>query len=228
MPQTPPLPLPSRLPAELLLEEEAARYALLRRLAPAIRHDLLGEFQPIGMLSAIMDRRLQDASPNLLQLRENSTALGQLSRTAASAFSDLFGWIAPKKDATTALGPGVRDCLAVLATEFRFRGVQIVNDVGELPVSLRLAALRSVLPAALIALSDQRTEAADLQLRAQQQGADLRLSAVLRPAERPADNGPVTEYRALRWRDVQVLAQAEAVGFRQTADTFELTFTALS
>jgi hypothetical protein len=228
MSQTPPLPLPSSSPDKLLLEEEAARYALLRHLAPAIRHDLLGEFQPIGMLSAIMDRRLQDAAPNLAQLRENSAALGQLSRTAASTLSDLFGWMIPKKDAVTGLGPGVRDCLSLLTTEFRFRGLQIVNDVGELPVSLRLAALRSVLPAALIALSSQRTGAADVRLRAQQQGAHIRLSAVLSPAERPADSGPFTEYRALRWRDVQVLAQAEAVGFMQTADTFELTFTALS
>ena len=49
--------------SEALVLEEAARYALLRRLMPAIRHHLVGEFQPIGMVAAMLERRLQAATP---------------------------------------------------------------------------------------------------------------------------------------------------------------------
>ena len=39
-------------------QEEAARYALLRPVAPTLRHHLAGEFQPLGMMAALMERRL--------------------------------------------------------------------------------------------------------------------------------------------------------------------------
>ena len=62
---------------------EAARYALLRRLAPTIRHHLVGEFQPIGMIATMLDRRLQSDAPNLTHLRDNSAALDKLARSSA-------------------------------------------------------------------------------------------------------------------------------------------------
>jgi len=92
-----PSPTPESMsePLEAPVLEEAARYALLRRLMPAIRHHLVGEFQPIGMIAAMMERRLQAATPNLASLRENSSMLGELSRTAAGTCTDLLTWIAP-------------------------------------------------------------------------------------------------------------------------------------
>ena len=50
---------------------ESARYALLRRLMPAIRHNLAGSLQPIGMVSAMLERRMQGASPDLEKLGKN-------------------------------------------------------------------------------------------------------------------------------------------------------------
>jgi hypothetical protein len=204
--------------------EEAARYALLRRLTPAIRHHLVGEFQPIGMIAAMMERRLQTDAPNLASLRDNSSMLGELSRTAAGKCTDLLSWIAPPKNATTRLDAGVLDCLNVLSTEFRFRGLVIVNKVGDMPALLPSAALRCVLPAALIALSDQQTGAADLILHANKVGNDTELSIVRMAAQRPADNPPTADYRALNWGDVAALAHAESVGLLRTAEGVRLRF----
>jgi hypothetical protein len=210
------------------LQAEAARYVLLRRLAPAIRHHLVGELQPIGMIATLLDRRLQGDAPNLTHLRENSAALGQLSRTAASTSMDLMSWLAPKNGAVTALDSGVLDCLSLLTTEFRFRGLAIVNDVTALPVQLSLMALRSVLPAALLALSDQQAGPADLVLTAHVVDAGVVLSIRRRPAERNAENRPSTDYRALTWDDVAALAQAESVDFSPSADAVELRFSEVS
>lgn len=219
-----PTPEPLPEPPDDLVLEEAARYALLRRLTPAIRHHLVGEFQPIGMIAAMMERRLQVAAPNLPSLRDNSSMLGELSRTAAGKCTDLLSWIAPPKNASTRLDAGVRDCLNVLSTEFRFRGLLIINEVGDMPMLLASAALRSVLPAALIALSDQQTGAADLILQAHPLGKDTELSIVRQAAQRPADNQPTADYRALRWGDVAALARAESVGLSHTADGAKLRF----
>lgn len=204
--------------------EEAARYALLRRLAPTIRHHWVGEFQPIGMIATMLDRRLQGDAPNLAHLRENSAALGKLSRTAASTCMNLMSWLVPKNGAVTRLDSGVLDCLSLLTTEFRFRGFVIANDVGEMPVELSLMALRSVLPTALLALSDQQPGPADIVLTASAADGGVALSMLRRAAERNADNSLSTDYRALTWNDVETLAQAESVGFTQSADAVHLMF----
>ena len=89
----------------------------------------------------------------------------------------------------------------------------------------RRLALRSVLTAALIALSDEESGAADLHLQARKLGNDAELSLLRLPADRAADNSPTGDYRQLNWRDVQALAQAEAVGFSRSVDSVHLIFT---
>ena len=203
---------------------EAARYALLRRLAPTIRHHLVGEFQPISMIATMLDRRLQSDVPNLSHLRENSAALGKLARNSANTCKNLMSWLAPKAGATTRLDSGVAECLSLLTAEFRFRGFVIVNETAEIAVEVTTAALRSVLPAALLALSDQQAGPVDLVLKAGVVSGGVVLSITQRSAERSAENSPSSDYRALTWIDVAALAQAESVGFAQSAGTVQLTF----
>ena len=207
---------------------EAARYALLRRLAPTIRHHLVGEFQPIGMIATMLDRRLQSDAPNLNHLRDNSAALGKLARTSANTCMNLMSWLAPKTNAVTPLSSGVVDCLNLLTTEFRFRGFVIVNDIAELLVDVSTTALRSVLPAALLALSDEQYGPADFVLRAEALSDGVALSIVRLPVERSAENSPASDYRALSWRDVTALAKAESVGFTLSGDAVTLTFSKAS
>ena len=203
---------------------EAARYALLRRLAPTLRHHLVGEFQPIGMIATMLDRRLQGDAPNLSHLRENSVAIGKLSRTAASTCMNLMSWLVPKNGAVTRLDSGVLDCLSLLTTELRFRGFVIVNEIAEVPVEVNLMALRSVLPTALLAMSDQQAGPADIVLTARLADGGVEVSMLRRAAERSAENNPRTDYRALTWNDVETLAQAESVGFTPSADAVHLMF----
>ena len=204
------------------IQVEAARYALLRRLAPTIRHHLVGEFQPIGMIATLLDRHLQTDAPNLIHLRENSAALGKLARTAANNCMNLMSWLVPKSGAVTPLGSGVVDCLSLLTTEFRFKGFVIVNEIADMPVKVSTLSLRSVLPAALLALSDQQPGPADFVLTASWAGGGVVLSLLRRPAERSAENSSSADYRALTWPEVAALAQAESVGFTQSADAVQL------
>ncbi len=222
-------PLASEPGDEASLMEEAARYALLRRLTPTLRHHLVGEFQPIGMIAAMVDRRLQAEQLNLASLRENSAALGKLSRAAASNCMNIMTWIAPKGASSVGLEAGVQECLGLLSTEFRFKGLVIVNEVhgpalDGAGVEVPLNALRSVLPAALLALSDETQGAADLRVVARpMDGAGVQLLLTRHAADRPADNGVSAEYRALTWRDVEVLAHAESVGYARLPDGVQLT-----
>lgn len=204
--------------------EEAARYALLQRLAPALEHHLLGRFQSMGMIASMMERRLQPADPDLAGLREDCASLGSVSRTALNSIMDVMRWIEPHSEHTLKLDVGVRECLGLLSTECRFKGFVILNEVAEIDVELSSRALRSVLSAALIALCDVSRAPAKLVVRTLAVPDSIALSIDLRPTEGVVRNVHVTDYRPLKWRDVEILAIAESVDLARGDTGVQLTF----
>lgn len=209
--------------APMTLQEEASRYALLRRITPALRHHMAGEFQPIGMMAALLERRLQQASPDMASLRENCSAIGHLSRKAASTCSDLMAWLAPRPQAIVPVGEGITECVNLLSTSLRFKGFALSSQAPELGAQVSTSALRNVLTAAILAQSDAATATADLQVSAHDQGAQVQIDLSLTPVARAADNHSGEDHRALTWDDVAALAEAEAVGLVRTAQGVQLT-----
>lgn len=212
------------LSAEFSDFEKAARYTLLQRLMPAIRHHMMGKFQSMGMIAAVMERRLLSADPDLGSIREDCSSLGSVSRTAASSTLNLMTWIDPQSVATLTVEAGVMECMGLLSTDLRFKGFVIVNEVSGIDAELSSTALRSVLSAALMALSDLSEAPADLVIRAQVMPDRVELSIDLRPTEGRAKNVRLTEYRPLNWRDVEVLAIAESVKLTRGNGGAQLSF----
>ena len=191
--------------------EEAARYALLQRLAPAIQHHMMGQFQSMGMITAMIERRLAPANPDLANVRIDCASLSSASQTAVSSIINLMAWIEPKTTSRLKFDAGMTQCLSLLATQFRFRGFVLVKQVPEINAEISERALHSVLTATLIALSDLSDAPADLVIRAHATPERIEVSIDLCPADRPAKNVRSNAYRLLRWRDVEVLAKADAV-----------------
>ena len=215
---------PNELSAEFSDLEEAARYALLQRLTPAIQHHLMGKFQSMGVLATMLERHLRSAEPDLLGMRTDCAALKSASLTAANSSSYLMTWIAPDRAATLTVDAGVTECLGLLTTEFRFKGFVILNEVSGIDVALCSTALRSVLSAALIALCDLSAAPAELVIRAQTRAQRVELSIELRPTEGRATPVRPAKYRPLSWRDVQILALAESVKLTRTSGGAQLSF----
>jgi hypothetical protein len=136
----------------------------------------------------------------------------------------MMTWIEPKTASTVKFDAGVIDCLGLLLTEFRLKGFVIVNEVPEIDVELSSRALRSVLSAALIALSDLSKVPATLVVRTQAMPERIELSIDLRPAERNVKNAYETDSRPLTWRDVEILAVAESVRLEHGDSGAQLTF----
>lgn len=212
------------LSAEFSDLEEGARYALLQRLAPALQHHMMGKFQSMDMIAAMMERRLKSADPDMAGIREDCASLSSVSRIAVKSIMDLMTWIEPKTASTLKFDAGVVECLGLLSTEFRFKGFVIVNEAREIDVKLSSRALRSVLSATLIALSDLSTVSATLVIRAQAMPDRVELSIDLRPTERNTKRAYVTDSRALKWRDVEILALAESVQLKHGDTGAQLTF----
>jgi hypothetical protein len=216
---------PSADDAFLEQQEESARYALLRRLAPTLRHHLAGAMQPIGMVSAIMERRLQSAQPDLEVLRENSRSINTLSRTAATTGMNLLTWVAPRENGSVTVHDGVEECVGMLSTDLAFRGFTVVNHITPSPMATSVFVLRSVFCAALIALTDAALAPASVEISCETDGglACVRIRLRSEPGAGVPDDPRA--YRKLSWSDVQILAAAEMVELSRGTDHAELRFT---
>ncbi|MEO5660451.1 MAG: hypothetical protein ABIQ90_11760 [Polaromonas sp.] len=219
--------MPSDIPFLKERLAEAARYALMRRLLPAIRHNIAGTLQPVGMMSAMLERRMKAAVPDLVQLGKNTQALNILSREAAATALGLMSWLAPNDNHLVALNSGVEESLNLVTTELSFRGFSIANETAEQQMQLPRGVLRSVFMASLMALTDAVEDAARVVVTAGIADRQTQLTISLESAGSThlVDLGdPPKTYRRLGWDDVQELAEAEGVSISHDVNSVQLIY----
>ena len=212
---------------------EAARYALMRRLLPAIRHNIAGSLQPVGMMAAMLERRMQAAVPDLVQLGKSSQALKNLSREAIATSLNLMSWLAPRDNDPVAMNGAIEESLGLIATELSFRGFSVINETSDMLASLPRGIFRSVFTASLIALTDRVEGGADVVVSAALTGGQTQLTITLAPggsaevAGMSMGGNPRT-YRSIDWDDVQALANAEGVSLSHDALCAQLRYGAFA
>jgi hypothetical protein len=209
-------------------DAEAAHYALLRRLAPVIRHNIAGTLQPIAMVAAMLERRLQKADTDPEALLRNARDIVALSKEAAASCVDLMSWLAPKEQRLIQAGAGIAECLGMVVTQLSFKGFSVVDNTDSPAVQLPQSALRNVLTAALIALTDAAAAPGKVLIGAEVAQGSLSLYIELKAPDatepvRLADKPP---YRLLDWRDVQMLALQESVRLTRGENRLTLQFAA--
>jgi hypothetical protein len=190
---------------------EAARYALLRRLAPSMRHHLVVNLQPIGMVYEVMERRLRAPEPDLAEVHDGAHKINGFARAALASCLDVVTWLAPEEDVLTSVGDGMRECLGLLTTSLTFRGYAVRNEAVDVPGQIHRSAIRNVLTGALVQITDSNPAPADLVLTVEVTSAAAVLVLTLRPTE--GDRGFPAEpgYRRLDASDLEALAESEAV-----------------
>lgn len=191
---------------------EAARYALLRRLAPSIRHNLVINLQPIGMIYEVLDRRLRGPQPDLAHVQASAAKINSFARAALDSCLNVVTWLAPEESAVTDAVEGTRECSALLATTLSFRGYALRNQAQPVAGEVSLSAVRNVLTAALIQVTDESTPPAEVAITtaSSPQGLQVQLQ-VHRTEEGDSAADTTSAYRPLRWTDVEALAASEQV-----------------
>jgi hypothetical protein len=212
---------------DLKRSAEAARYALLRRLVPAIRHDMAGSFQPVTMLAMIVEKRLLAATPDLSTLVKNCNELRTLALAATHTNLDLIGWMAVDTEARVALGQGIADAVHLVAAELSFRGLRFLNQTEGEATEVRQDHLRGVFMAALLALADGLASPANVLLTATRDGQDMLITITSTDME--ASLGAITPhkefqiglsaYRKIDWHDVQAIADIDGLSVIQEAES---------
>lgn len=210
--------------ARVSAEAEAARYALLRRLAPSMRHHLVVNLQPIGMIYEVMERRLRVPVPDLGNIQESAGKINGFARAALNSCLDIVGWLAPDAAARTGVQDCTRECASLLATSLSFRGYALRNEVPDLPGEVRRSAFRTLLTATLVHITDHETSPAELVLDAQADAAGVTMVLSVRATQ--GDRGFPSEpnYRAVTWGDLQALGASEGVEVQRAGSAVHLTF----
>lgn len=224
MPDSPPAHA-SAGPDPDLLRAEAARYALLRRLSPALRHEAAAPLQPIAMAASVLEKRLSAPTPALDPVRESVQRLVAYARKAAQGGLDLVAWLAPDRRARQALDAAVEEALALLSTPLGFEGftLQAGLDPRWAGAPVPTAAMRLLLPACLLWLTDQARAPATLQI-AMAGGTPPRLRMTLAQASEsgPGQGTREPAYRRLGAAEVMALARSEGLVLALAEDALEL------
>ena len=214
----------SALCSEDFEREDAARYRLLRRLAPAIRHDLLGALQVPEMMTGMIEMRLRSASPDLAKIREDLALLRKASEMAVTSSMGVMSWVEPDGKQISDLDTAVFDCIAMLSSPLKLRGFDLVNGVAGIKALVSVTAVRQVLSAALIALSDHSEAPAALLVEAQSMAGCIEISIFLSPTDKAPSFFAGKPDRPLQWHEVEVLASAQSVQLTLTPTSAHLTF----
>jgi hypothetical protein len=198
---------------------EAARYGVLRRLGPVLKHDMVVNLQAISMMAEVLNARLERGMPDPAEFQGNISKLNRLAREAVTSCLKVATWFEPGEEQGVRLAPGVDECLALLASNFNFRGFEVTKEVTDAEFQVWRVALRNLLVASLITLTDASSGPCKVHVKAQVANGMAEISVHVTPREDSVDAMTFEpNYRQLEWSDLQALATAESVELIRGAD----------
>ena len=203
---------------------EAARYVVLRRLTPALRHDMVRPLPPINLIRGVMSCKLSEPAPDLHALRLQVEKISSFAKTALLECLDICTWLAPEPGALTELGAGINECIGLMSTTLHFCGFRLVNKVDVPPLSVDRDALRTVLLAAMFEMTDALSVPATVTLSASLGRGEVRLSLHFTPLPEGRVERYDDGYRNVTWSDVQALAAAGDVRLSRQSDGIAMHF----
>lgn len=191
---------------------ESARYGVLRRLGPVLKHDMVVNLQAISMMAEVLNARLERGTPTPADFQNHIAKLNRLARDAVGSCLKVSTWIEPGEDQGVQLDQGVQECMALLASNFNFRSFQVSQELTSADFHVWRIPLRNLLVAALISLTDASSGPCVVLVTAQIKNNMAEITVNVQPREDAVDAMTFEpSYRHLDWGDVQALAAAESV-----------------
>lgn len=184
----------------------AAQYDILRRLAPPLRHDMVVHLQSLGMMAEALSARMErGAAPD--DLAGAVSKLNRLSRQAVARCLEVCTWMEPAEDDTTILHAGAAELVRMLSTSLNFRGFDLRTELAEGDFAVSRSALRYLLAAAILTLTDAAPAPGEVTVRTEQSSSH----GVISVEYQPQPEGVFTQLHdagdaPLSWIEVQALA----------------------
>jgi hypothetical protein len=188
-------------------DADAIRYAVLRKLASAIRHSLMGDLQTIQFSSELAARMI-DSGVGGPKLDECIKMLPDQTRAAVNSCRAMIEWLRPDDKAATTVDETLRQCLKVAGDDWTLRGIEATTDVRSGGVLVSKPVLREMLVTSLLTLADTHPGPIDIAIVAAANGNEVAISLSARQAGRKTQFPPMTLYRALTYEDVMTIGDA--------------------
>jgi hypothetical protein len=205
-------------------QAESARYGVLRRLAPALKHDMVVNLQAVAMMAEVLSARLEKGTPSPADFEASVSKMNRLARDAVMTCLKVATWISPSEDESVRLRDGVDECVGLLRSSFNFRGFSLANEVPESEFEVSRVALRHLAAASFLSLADAAPGPSHLTASAEISPGFAVLTVRCTPKPQDEDGlapdaiAAEPNYRALDWADVQALAIAEGIELFRTQD----------
>jgi hypothetical protein len=192
---------------------EAAAYAVLRRMAPVLRHDVVGLMQPVGIVMTLLQKRIQTPEPDLQAIAKNLASASAMTKEASIGCANAIGWITSNEDPLVNLRTCMDEAAQLMSMELSAAGLKIDNGISDDTTVIPQSFFRSVLIGALLAFCDHQTASGSLQvtLEAGPKNTDKPQHLWLRILPNNTDQAAISidsirKYRNIDWTDVQALA----------------------
>ena len=196
---------------------EAARYAVLRRIGSALRHDLVVNLQAVGMMTEVVTARLERGLPPLADLQHQLARIQRGTREAIAQSLRVAAWLIPPEDDSVDLRTSLQECLALVRGELEHRGFSLQVDWPAAGFEVSGTTFRPLLLAALTHLSDQARAPSELQVSARIQANQATVTLACPAAHGNGACEPAAldlPYRPLSALDVQALASSGSADLR--------------
>lgn len=193
---------------------EAARYAVLRRVGPALRHDLIVNLQAVAMMTEVVSSRLDRGLPTLADLQQHMARIQRATREAVANSLRVATWLAPPEDDRIDLHKGIQECLVLARSGLEYRGFPVRAELPPPGFEVSGSALRPLLLSTLMHLTDHAGAAGELVVSARIHPSHALLTVRLAAAAGQPDDAAAASsardmpYRPLVARDLQALATA--------------------
>lgn len=198
---------------------EAARYAVLRRLGPALKHDMVVNLQAVAMMTEVLGAKLERGVPSQSELQNSMARIHRLAREAVANCLRVVGWLEPAEDESIGVREGVDECLALVRSNFNFRGFVLRTELPANDFDVSRVLLRHLLLASLLHLTDEAPAGGEVSVHAEIAGGMVRLALQLQPGRGDTEAMPFEPpYRQVLWSDVQALADADGAQLRREDD----------
>lgn len=190
---------------------DAARQALLRRLAAPLKHDMVVNLQAVAMLTETLAARLERNPQEAIDFHSALGKLNRLARDAVTSCVKVAGWIDSAQDEAVPLHQAVADCVALLAGNLNFRGFTVTAQVPDTEFEVARGGARNLLAAALLVLTDSIPAPGEVLIEADLSPDEAAVTLVCFPLEPGADAPMAVDMPAtpLAWTQVEALAAAE-------------------
>jgi hypothetical protein len=188
-------------------DADAIRYAVLRKLASAIRHSLMGDLQTIQFSSELAARMI-DSGAGGPKLDECIKMLPDQTRAAVASCRAMIEWLRPDDKAATTIDETLRQCLKVAGDDWTLRGIEASTDVRSGGVLVSKPVLREMLVTSLLTLADTHPGPIDIAIVAEANGDRVDVSLSARQAGRKTQFPPMMLYRAFTYDDVMTIGNA--------------------